>query len=147
MGVAPVPTIQKAQKKRRPARRTFMRALPHLAPCVVYFLYLILGSLVFLLLEGNNTELQEFQEMVNNMKIELHDAIISASKGINNGTDWEELLENYTYLVTRPEWKLGRYENLQDGLSFSSSMLFCLITITTIGKYYFPFHVSHGCPF
>ncbi len=137
-----MPTIEKAQKTRRPARRTFMRALPHLVPCLVYFIYLAAGSWAFIFIEGENLKTleKEYLQKMNETKINIKRAI-----RIQNETRLDELLMDYQRMARRPEMKLGRYEPIEEGLTFSASMLFCLITITTIGEYWILF--SYQSPF
>lgn len=114
-----------------------MRALPHLVPFFIFFLYLVVGSVIFMWLEGGNSAVAMHKALLSDMKAQLHEALVNASAYLSNGTDWVELLNNYTQLVTKPTLTpLGRYETPREsvGWTFTSSMLFCVITITTIGK-------------
>lgn len=123
------------EKARQSAKRIFMRCLPHALLCIAYLLYLVLGTVIFQALEGHgSSQLENYLENVANMKKQLEGAMWNETNGVN--TNWTDLLDRYTDMISKPEWKLGRLQAVQDGVawSFSSTMLFCLITITTIGK-------------
>ncbi len=126
------PTLLKA---RASAKRVFLRCLPHALLCVTYLLYLIFGTLIFQAIEGHgSTELEDYLDAVADMRSQLEAEMWN--KSLDMSKNWTEMMDEYTHMVSRPEWKMGRLQTMQDvdAWSFPSTMLFCLITITTIGK-------------
>ena len=127
--------------KAHPAiRRVVIRCLPHVLLCTAYFLYLVFGALVFHSIEGvESSQLEDYEEAVSNVRRNLEETILNQTLGIQpaeGAVNWTRLLDEYVDFVMKPDWKSGRLQTVTNDVdwSFSSTMLFCLITITTIGK-------------
>ncbi|XP_072027046.1 uncharacterized protein [Amphiura filiformis] len=149
-----MPTLRKVPES---FKQRIVRIIPHALLCLTYLLYLIIGTVIFQAIEGGSSQLVNFMDDVADMRERLEAAMWNKTADASH--NWTELMDEYTDMLAQPEWKLGRMQNDEDGLawSFSSTMLFCLITITTIGygditpvtsggKIFVGFYASFGIP-
>ena len=139
----------------------FIRFLvPHIALFGGFFLYLVFGAYIFTILEGPSSEASSYQADMDNVKNEMYTMITNMSVGRLPQTalaghspsdsnevvtesvsevdrdEIEERIDEMIERMMRPEWKIARMESMQVGRawSLSSGLLFCMTTITTIGK-------------
>lgn len=116
---------------------------PHVVLLSSYLAYLILGSFSFCYLEGHfrQSDLETYHHQMNNTRTDIME-MLSNSKCDDNEDKHRDKLQEVNRLLDkleedsrRPEWKAGRMMSVRANRTwtFSSSMLFCMTTITTIG--------------
>lgn len=114
------------------------RVVPRLILILAYIFYLLFGGLVFSMIEGPRYN-QLVAEEANNVKM-AKELLIEAYENNTNGIDMDEVLARLKTLVYAAEHpgEMESYHNktvvLGEEWTFGNAMLFCMTTISTIGK-------------
>ena len=131
--------------------RMTLRIIPHLALIATFFIYLILGALLFTEIEGDQDDWKQMEKDKKKLKEMMEEAKncteppsgppnnMNKHDKPKNCTSAEDVYDHmFKTYEDKAEWKIARMQNIQANRSweFYSSMLFCVTTITTIGEYF-----------
>ena len=140
--------------------RMALRIVPHLALVATFFIYLILGAVIFMEIEGDQDDWKQMEKDKQELKEMMEEARNCTEPPPRpNATEPRPMgghdmgnkhdnhkkcksaddVYNHMFLTfgDKAEWKIARMQNIQANRSweFYSSMLFCVTTITTVGEY------------